>query len=182
MAAEEYGNDAALLADVLRVYKPNCRYLRSAGMVVRGQPGEPGGGLTVRGTFHVPESCYIDDTGHFNAVEFVICFNQIGYLMLAKSVKERALRALDGWTMDDYWARQLGDMFIVDMHSAYRRAIRGRSFWGELDVTDVVERDGGNGPLLILSTRIRFGESEPIACHGRVRIAVRIPPRPGAPS
>ena len=36
--------------------------------------------------------CCIDDTGHFNSVEFHICYNQTLYYTVAKSVQERLVR------------------------------------------------------------------------------------------
>ncbi|TVL89506.1 FcoT family thioesterase [Streptomyces sp. SAJ15] len=169
----EFPNDEALLERVLRVYKPHCRYLTSVTTLAKGDPGEAGGQVSVRGRFHIPESCYIDDTGHFNAVEFNICFNQMYYFIVAKSVKEGLVRALSDWTMDDYWERQLQDMFLVDFRSSFRRAITTGHFWGQLDLTGAQERDGGNGPLLILNTEVRYGEDETAACNGKVRLAIR---------
>ncbi|MBH5334500.1 hypothetical protein IHE55_06650 [Streptomyces pactum] len=173
-----FGDDPDLLARVLRVYRPECRYLRSAAVTVAGQPRD-GGTAGVCGEFHIPRSWYIDDTGHFNAVEFNLCYNQMIYFLLAKSVREKAVRPFDTWSMDDFWARQLPDMFIVDFRSTFRRRMRGRRFWGQLDLVGVTERDGGNGPLVLLRTLCRFGEEETPACRGEVRIAVRKgPPSP----
>jgi hypothetical protein len=42
----------------------------------------------------IPESCYIDDTGHFNAVEFNICFNQLAYVLFGKCVDAGILQKL----------------------------------------------------------------------------------------
>ncbi|KUJ69088.1 hypothetical protein ACZ90_14710 [Streptomyces albus subsp. albus] len=173
----EYPNDEELLERVLQVYKPHCRYLTSTLVTAKGDPADDGGLVGVRGQFHIPESCYIDDTGHFNAVEFNICFNQMIYFIMAKALKERLIRAFDHWSMDDYWTRQLPDMFIVDFRSTFRRHMRGRHFWGELDIVDVIERDGGNGPLMILGTTCRYGEDEAVACHGKVRLALKNPQR-----
>lgn len=170
----ELDDDEALLERVLRVYKPHCRYLKSATVTVKGDPQDEDGQASLRGLLHIPESCYIDDTGHFNAVEFNICFNQMIYFILAKSIKERAFRVFADWTIDDFWERQLPDMFIVDFHSSFRQHMRGRGrgFWGEVDVIDVFQRDWGNGPLLFLQTVCRFGETDKAACHGKVLIAV----------
>ncbi|MBA0049950.1 hypothetical protein E0L36_03260 [Streptomyces sp. AJS327] len=174
-AHRTFEHDGALLEQVLRVYKPHCRYLTSTTVTAKGDPAREGGQVSVRGTFHIPESCYIDDTGHFNSVEFNLCFNQMIYFIMAKSIKERLIAAFDSWDMDDYWTRQLPDMFIVDFRSSFRRAMRGRNFWGQLDIVNVVQRDGGNGPLLILGTTCRYGEDESAACHGSIRLALKNP-------
>ena len=165
--------DEALLERVLRVYKPHCRYLESATVTAGGDPADEGGQVGVRGRFHIPESCYIDDTGHFNAVEFNICYNQMIYLLLAESVERRLMRSFAGWSLDDFWARQLADMFIVDFHSSFRRHMRGRRFWGELDVVEAFEGDWGSGPFLFRRTTCRFGEAGEPAAHGKVLVAVK---------
>ncbi|GAA4656462.1 FcoT family thioesterase [Streptomyces buecherae] len=169
----EYGSDGHLLERVLTPYKPHCRYLKSATVTRQGEPRD-GGRVSARGEFGIPESCYIDDTGHFNSVEFNLCFNQLVYYLLAKSVKERAMWPFSTWTLDEFWARQLPDILIVDFRSTFRRAMRGRAFWGEIDVVGMDERDGDDGSIALVSTLCRYGEEEMPACHGGVRLAVRM--------
>lgn len=174
-ARVEYGDDPELLKQVLAVYRPACRYLKSTNVIADGEPRD-GGHVAVRGAFEIPESFYIMDTGHFNAVEFNLCFNQMIYFIMAKAVKERIMRPLGLWRMSDYWARQLPDMFIVDFHSSFRRAMRGRRFRGELDVWRITERDGGNGPLVLLDTTCRYWEDDGGRCQGEVKLVLRNPP------
>ncbi|UED87276.1 FcoT family thioesterase [Streptomyces profundus] len=171
----EFGHDKVLLDRVLKVYKPHCRYLLTTSVRADGDPGEPDGLIRLRGDFRISESCYIDDTGHFNAVEFNICFNQMIYFIMAKSLQERVLGVFSSWDMDTFWRRQLPDMFIVDFSSSFRRPMRGREFWGELDIVRATRRDGGNGPLVFLDTLCRFGEAAAPACRGKVRLALREP-------
>lgn len=174
-APVEYADDPQLLDRVLAVYKPNCRYLKSATVIADGEPRD-GGHVAVRGGFEIPESFYIMDTGHFNAVEFNLCFNQMIYFIMAKAVKERIMLPLGQWDMADYWTRQLPDMFIVDFHSSFRRAMRGRTFAGELDVWRITVRDGGNGPLILLDTTCRYWEEGGGRCQGEVKLVLRNPP------
>src|SRR5882724_11344285 len=75
-----------LVADILKPYRPHARYLRSAQITHFRDKAAEGiaankGLVTAAGRFSIPESCYIDDTGHFNAVEFNICYNQLAYVM-----------------------------------------------------------------------------------------------------
>src|ERR1041384_5399948 len=92
--------DDGLLAEVMRVYLPHCRYLKSAELAATPE-------LTAIGRFEIGDSCYIDDTGHFNAVEFNICYNQLAYYLIAKTVQEGLLPAFQGWNLDDFWRLQL---------------------------------------------------------------------------
>src|SRR2546422_760024 len=85
--------DPSVLDMVLDCYKPHCRYLHSATV----EPGRNGVVVAGRGEFAISESCYIADTGHFNAVEFNICYNQIAYITLAHSVLHGWLDAMASW-------------------------------------------------------------------------------------
>jgi hypothetical protein len=79
--------DSAVLAVVLAPYKLNCRYLLS----VVAEYGQKGCSLaSARAEFSIPESCYIASTGHFNAVEFNICYNQLAYSLMGSRIS--------GWT------------------------------------------------------------------------------------
>lgn len=70
----DVNNDPSLLAQVLNPYKAHCKYLKSAQVTKEGDPHD-GGRVIGRCEFSIPQSCYIDDTGHFNSVEFNICYN-----------------------------------------------------------------------------------------------------------
>ena len=72
----------------------------------------------------------IGDTGHFNSVEFNICYNQLIYYLIAKSVQEGLLPALRGWTLDDFWRSQLPDILITNFSSSFKRKMRGKRFFG----------------------------------------------------
>lgn len=170
--ATEYRTDDPLLAGVLRVYKPHCRYLRSATVTADGEVARG------RCEFLIPESCYIDDTGHFNSVEFNICYNQMFYYLAAKAVKERLLRVFDDWTMDDFWARQLSDILIVNYESAFRRPISGRDpFYGEIEILQPRRFAApGRPPLIWFETTCAFRDDGGGRSTGKVRIAITNPP------
>ncbi|MEO1375818.1 MAG: FcoT family thioesterase, partial [Cyanobacteria bacterium J06635_10] len=50
--------------------------------------------------FSIPESCYIDDTGHFNSVEFNICYNQLFYIIIAYLIKNQLLEVMKDWNLE----------------------------------------------------------------------------------
>ncbi|NJR65313.1 MAG: hypothetical protein HC772_08340, partial [Leptolyngbyaceae cyanobacterium CRU_2_3] len=58
-----------LLDTFLAPYKEHCRYLKRAQfqspVISTGREQS----WLINGDFAIPESCYIDDTGHFNSVE-----------------------------------------------------------------------------------------------------------------
>jgi hypothetical protein len=165
--------DRELLDGVLRPYRPHCRYLKSATVTAAGDPAD-GGRLGMTGEFEIPESCYIDDTGHFNSVEFNICYNQMFYYLAAAAVADRLARPFSGWTMADFWRRQLSDFLIVDFRSTFRRAISCRRFSGELTVVDIVDWTGSDGrePFTLVRTECRYADDRGGRCRGEVRLAV----------
>ncbi|WP_224371221.1 FcoT family thioesterase [Hyalangium versicolor] len=133
-----------LLDEVLKPYKPECRYLKSAFLeytedalphLMSDNP--PRGILTARGRFSIPESCYIASTGHFNAVEYNICYNQLSYYLLAECVQHRLLAPAVDWTYSEYLHKQLPDCLIVEFSSAFRKPIDSLDFEGRVSFDSV---------------------------------------------
>lgn len=170
-----HGTDQELMAEVLRVYKPHCHYLKQADTLLAGDC------LAVRGQFAIPEPCYIEDTGHFNAVEFIICFNQMMYYAVAEAVKEAMLPPFSGWQLDDFWKRQLTDFVIAGLHSKFRRPVSARHFFGEGKFVKLIQRTTGERPLLLMDTVCRFWDDDGGRCEGEIKAALigPPPPRPG---
>ncbi|SDY98315.1 FcoT-like thioesterase domain-containing protein [Micromonospora pattaloongensis] len=171
--ALRFGEDAELLDRVLRPYREHCKYLKSA--VVTASTDPDTAPLTARCEFEIPESCYIDDTGHFNAVEFNICYNQMFYYVAAKAVLEKAAEPYAQWTMDDYWRRQLPNILITDFRSSFRRAMHGKRFYGEISFTRIHQR----GSLLINDTRCRYWDDGTGDCRGEVKVVITDAPAVG---
>jgi hypothetical protein len=172
--------EPSLLARVLRVYKPHCRYLKSA--TVRFKPGPSGSRHpSCAGEFEIPESCYIDSTGHFNSVEFNICYNQLAYYAIAKLIADGSTQVFGDWTLDDFWSRQLPNILIINFRSTFRRAMRGQVFSGELEIVNIAERERSETlpPLIFLDTVCRYWDASGGYCHGEVKAAItNLPERP----
>lgn len=165
--------EPSLLARVLQVYKPHCRYLKSATMGFK--PGESGSRHTsCAGEFEIPESCYIDSTGHFNSVEFNICYNQLAYYAIAKLITDGSTQVFRDWTIDEFWDRQLPNILIIDFRSTFRRAMRGQLFSGELEIVKIAERERGGTlpPVIFLDTVCRYWDAGGGYCHGEVKVAI----------
>lgn len=162
-----FDNDEALLARVLRIYKPHCRYLKSMTMTVTGVIGG-------RGVLEIGESCYTDETGHLNAVEANIGYNQMLYYVIAKSVQERLGPTFSSWTMDDFWRRQLPDILITKLTSTFRRPINPRRFYGEFELTHATQRrlTSAKPPLMSLDTTFRYWDDHKGQSSGAVTVAI----------
>jgi hypothetical protein len=155
-----------LLSRVLAPYRDSCRYLRSADLI------EHADGVAARGDFGIAESCYIDDTGHFNAVEFNICYNQLSYYLAAKCVRDGLLSAFATWSMDDYWERQLSSMLILRFSSRFRRAINPRSFEGEVVFQEpMISKPRGRPAVMYMGTTCAFRDGDGGAAEGEITVA-----------
>ncbi|WP_327693508.1 (2E)-enoyl-ACP glycyltransferase [Streptomyces sp. NBC_00459] len=163
--------DEALLAQVLAPYKDHCKYLRSAVVT------ETDGRASVRCEFAIPESCYIDDTGHLNSVEVNICYNQMMYYLVAKSVQEGLGSGFRSWTLDDFWKHQLPDILIARFAASFRRPVNPREFSGEMEFRSVTRRAPAAGsPFLHADTAFRYWDAESGRCDGEATLAfVNVP-------
>lgn len=165
-----FANDPELLSGVLRPYVgPKTTYLKSATVSVSDDLA------SAEGRFSIPFPCYIDDTGHLNAVEVIICFNQLMYYLIAKSVQEQAVPAFDAWTMDDYWAKQLPDMLIANFSSTFKRPIDSADFSGAVSFAAFAETNRSR-PVLKVDMPWRFWDASGGYAEGEVRMALVDPP------
>lgn len=163
---QTFATDQELLARVLAPYKDHCNYLLTA------EVSKTAGGLSrVRASFAIPESCYIDDTGHLNSVEVNIAYNQMMYYLVAKSVKERLLSGFASWTLDDFWRHQLPDILIARFASRFQRPVNPRDFSGEMEFRSVDLRSPGGRPLLMATTAYRYWDTEGGRCDGDATLA-----------
>lgn len=191
-------DDDPLFHRCLNPYRAkDCIYLKSSsvevcadlpvegvGAAADAGAGADGGGpaaIVGRGTFSIGESCYIDDTGHFNAAEFVISYNQLMYMSLCETIASGRNPIFLGWTIDDYWARQLPDVLIQQLDTRYSRPINARSYRAEFRVTgvDVSRLDRG---ILKLRTEIEFSDDDGGRARGSILLALTNVPEAGIAS
>jgi hypothetical protein len=157
-----------VLTDVLAPYKSHCRYVKGA--VIELPNGDPDADFLVRirGDLTIDESCYIDDTGHFNSVEFNICYNQLVYLLMAQCVQSGLLPCFERWTYDEYLRRQLPDVLIHDFASRFSKPMHIAEFSGTVDILGANERR----KFLLLRTRCSFRDDHGGKSDGEVSLAI----------
>lgn len=169
-AADTANPSAALLERVMRPYAgKGCIYLERASVDVHDC-------LAVgSGQFSIAESCYIDDTGHFNAVEFNISYNQLFYYTLAACIQDNVLPQFSGWTLEDYWPRQLPNILIHRMSTNYSRPIDPRSYRAGMTITDIGFRHRSRA-VVTVETHIEFSDDKGGRATGDVSVAIIDPP------
>jgi FcoT-like thioesterase domain len=121
--------------------------------------------FTATGTFSIGESCYIDDTGHFNAVEFNICFNQLAYVAFAKCIDEGLVPELAFLDFAAFQRGQLPSWLIVGVDGVrFSKQLDRRAFSAELTV---VRMSAVRGTKFFFTT-IAFSDSEGVKTTGSV--------------
>ena len=164
----------AFLRRILAPYHEHCRYLQA--VTVHPDPDHLDS-VRGEGTFAIPVSCYIDDTGHFNAVEFNICYNQLAYVLFGACVQHGLLAAATDFTLDWFSEKQLASMLIVRLNSAFKRPINPRRFYGTVSLDRISRRGRGSRSAYFLSTTCSFYDDEGGLAEGAVTLACVNPGR-----
>lgn len=158
--------DQALLDRILRVYKPHCRYLLRG--VVESGPADSALPVTLKGDFGIAESCYIDDTGHLNAVEVNIAFNQAYYVLTAHACAHGLVPELAGWDLAKFERWYLEGSLIHDLRSRFKRVIDPRGFQGEISIESALR----TRRFVVLKLAHRFFDANDGLAHGTVTMAL----------
>lgn len=163
-----------LLDRFLEPYKENCKYLKKAQVQYPEtnhslkSKNDRQGLWFIKADFSIPDSCYIADTGHFNSVEFNICYNQIFYILIAYLVENKLLEVMKDWDLAIYKRRQLNDFLIVHFSSTFKKPIDSKSFQGTLSIN----KSSARSELIMLKTSCAFYDKNGGWSEGDVTIAI----------
>lgn len=154
-----------LLRQVLEPYScKGCRYLLDA------EYASTGDAVVAHGNFRIDDSAYIRSTGHFNAVELMICFNQLAYSAFAPAVLNQELPIVDGYSMTDFFNNQLPAMLIKSQSSRFKKMINAQKFSARLVCQDfrIIER---TLRYLLIPCAIEFWDDDGGSASGEVELA-----------
>ncbi|MHA7651513.1 FcoT family thioesterase [Mycobacterium sp. ML4] len=154
-----------LLVKVLDPYSyKGCRYLIDASY--KAAPDS----VLAYGNFSISEPAYIRSTGHFNAAELILCFNQLAYTAFAPAILNEEIPVLRGWSISDYFDHQLPSMLIKNTASRFKRMIHAQKFSARLLCRDfeVIER---RLRYLSIKCAIEFWDEYGGAASGEVELA-----------
>ncbi|WP_293076533.1 FcoT family thioesterase [Okeania sp. SIO3B5] len=167
-----------LVKRFIEPYKENCKYLKQArfqfleptDLSEKSESRNQEIGY-MQADFSIPESCYIADTGHFNSVEFNICYNQLFYLMIAYLVQNKLFNAMADWDLETYKYYQLSNFLISRFSSVFRKPINSDNFQGTLSIHKYSTRRN----LIMLKTSCAFYDQNDGWAEGDINIAVLSP-------
>lgn len=131
----------SVLGKALIPYHDHCKYLKKL-KVNKIENKEAIDALYGEGIFEIENSCYIDDTGHFNAVEYNICFNQLAYSFVGYCVENDLIPELEMFKKD-YYQIQLSHFLIANISSSYKAEINARDFQGKIHINSISKRSKG---------------------------------------
>lgn len=174
----------AFLAQILRPYKDNAKYLKSARLLQYYEPAlgtplskEQDDLVTIEGRFSIPESCYIDDTGHFNAVEFNICYNQLAYVLFGKCIQTGIFhKVVADWeqrvnlSFESFLKYQLSSMYIAKIEGAFLKPLNSKNFSARLTIARILLTPR----TAFVYTKIGFSDAQGVKSKGGVLLAFRI--------
>ena len=170
--------ESDLVAGVLAPYKEPCRYLRNATILYDVYERIPDAKtpplaslLTAKGEFSIPESCYIADTGHFNSVEFNICYNQLAYTLLAYGLNNGLIGSMKEKDIRWFKEHQLPSMLIVEFSSSFKRPIDSRHFEGSV----TIQRISVKKNIIFIKTCCTFSDDFRGFSKGEVLVAIVAP-------
>lgn len=143
--------DAPFLARILEPYRPTgTDYLKTVSIThscLWEDAGDDEPILIATGRYAIPASCYIRNTGHFNAVEFLICYNQLAYVAFGHIVRsgmlhdERlkhaspaAVERFRRLSLEDFLRQQLSSMLILKTETRFKGALSAADFTGTLEL------------------------------------------------
>lgn len=173
----------AFVAKILTPYRDHAKYLKTARLLDYQEPdllgelsGDPKPLVTIEGTFSIAESCYIDDTGHFNAVEFNICYNQLAYVMFGKCIQAGIFhKVVPDWeervvlNFDDFLKYQLSSMFIAKIEGNFLKPLNSKNFQARLTIGRIMWTD----QTAFVHTQISFSDAYGVKSKGPVLLAFR---------
>ncbi|MEM1168016.1 MAG: FcoT family thioesterase [Cyanobacteria bacterium P01_H01_bin.35] len=123
----------------------------------------------VQGKFSIESPCYVDETGHFNAVEFVMCYNQIVAVSLAYATQHKLLLCLEDLTVEEFYILYMSGIYITRLESTYKSLINPQEFSCKLEF--IKERKRSR--LSILKTLVEFSDPQGGIASGKVDLAIK---------
>ena len=108
--------------------RAGTRYLKTA------QIYNNGDAVRLTADFSIGQCCYaVPNSGHFNAIESLMCLNQMFYVAWLSGIDKKYFSFCDGKVFDDY-DNYYPKVYILAGEFRFRELVDGSSFYGEIDL------------------------------------------------
>ena len=135
----------------------NTRYITQA------QVYNVGNAIRLDAQFSIKESCYLSPgSGHFNAVEALMCFNQMLYVAILGGINEHLFPFYANITPDDF-NQNRRKVFLLEFEKIkFKKQINNNSFFGFIEIKPLHKIKD----KIYVDCRLGFGNTE--ECDGFV--------------
>ncbi|MDR7009977.1 FcoT family thioesterase [Paraburkholderia strydomiana] len=142
---------SSLKDSILEPYKQECVYIKEAFRDVTEDKS-----LVTIAEVCVPETFYGSETGHFNAVESLLCLNQLAFLTIADFIvdnKPHEFReSIRTTSLQIFKEHVLSRTFITSVGMQYKRTLDGQNVFMRLAFTALRKRAG----MVFLASEFAF--------------------------
>ncbi|MBE6455031.1 MAG: hypothetical protein E7014_01070 [Alphaproteobacteria bacterium] len=144
----------------------NTRYLTTASI------SQSDNIIKLNATFSIKESCYLSPaSGHFNAIEALMCFNQMVYVQLLGGINEKMFDFYQNIT-PDYFNQNRRKVYILDFEKVkFKKQIDNNLFYGILELKPLHKI----GDKIYVDCHFGFGNDTNCNCFtGRVKLFIPV--------
>lgn len=144
----------------------NTRYLTEA------QISQQDNNIILTAGFSIKESCYLSpNSGHFNAVESLMCFNQMLYVALLGGIKEKMFSFYNHITPDDF-NKHRRKVYILEMEKIkFKKQIDNNYFQGFLELKPMHKVKD----KIYVNCRFGFGNDNKCNCFsGNIKVFIPV--------
>ncbi|SAK92192.1 FcoT-like thioesterase domain protein [Caballeronia temeraria] len=142
---------SSLKDSILEPYKQECVYIKEAFRDVTQDKS-----LVTIAEVCVPVTFYGSETGHFNAVESLLCLNQLAFLAIAELIVDdephELRKSIRTTSIHVFKEHVLTRTFITSVRMQYRRTLDGKNTFMRLAFTAARKRAG----LIFLASEFAF--------------------------
>lgn len=152
------------LEAMLKPYYPECRYLLKAELDFP----------IIKGIFSIPKTFYGDQSGHFNATELMMCYNQICYTFFAESFDQGLVESVGRISLEEFKTYQMGSCLIATLNNIkFRKPINPKNFFGELTLKKSLRRND----FVFLTTDFSFRDNHEGKATGEAMLTLVLKPQ-----
>lgn len=112
-----------ILDTMLQPYYPECRYLKESELNFP----------TMHSKFSISKTFYGAQSGHFNATEMMMCYNQMAYTFIAASVEEGLIESAGTIPLEKFIEYQMANCLMARIGNIkFKSQINPKNFYGEI--------------------------------------------------